>query len=173
MGIFSPVSFCGVTPGIGTGKVKALSPNHRFVIAFHSPVGVAETGLLKRLSEKGAAKLAHGVARGTFSGPVCAEDSRNCRQFKRFHKNCRQVFLRCRLYGGAGSLALTILCPNSLVSGKITGNFQDFSPPETALFLSNLQIPGEKHFSAENPSREFSGTYQGTWFRCAGNLVAG
>ena len=26
------------------------------------------------------------------------------------------------LYGGAGSLALTILCPNSLLTGNLTGN---------------------------------------------------
>ncbi len=33
-------------------EVKSLSPNHRFVIALHSPEGVDETGLLECPAEK-------------------------------------------------------------------------------------------------------------------------
>ena len=39
-------------------EVKALSPHHRFVIALHSPGGVAETGLRVCPPEKNARKLA-------------------------------------------------------------------------------------------------------------------
>jgi hypothetical protein len=41
-----------------------------FVIALHSPNGVAETELRICLPEKKAAKLASGVQRDTFSGAV-------------------------------------------------------------------------------------------------------
>jgi hypothetical protein len=40
------------------------------VIAFHSPKGVVETGLLICLPEKKAAKLASDIEEDTFSGPV-------------------------------------------------------------------------------------------------------
>jgi hypothetical protein len=39
-------------------KVKSCSPNHRFVIALHSPSGIDETGLPHCPSEKTARKLA-------------------------------------------------------------------------------------------------------------------
>ena len=51
-------------------EVKALSPDHRFVIALHSPDGVAETGLRECPPEKNARKLARDVQRATFSGAV-------------------------------------------------------------------------------------------------------
>jgi hypothetical protein len=51
-------------------KVKSLSPNHRFVIALHSPDGVVETGLLVCPAEKKAVKLDCGVRWDTFAGPV-------------------------------------------------------------------------------------------------------
>ena len=57
----------------GTGacdKVKSLSPNHRFVIASHSPDGVVETGLLLCPPEKKVRKLVREVQWDTFSGPV-------------------------------------------------------------------------------------------------------
>jgi hypothetical protein len=45
-------------------------PHHRFVIALHSPSGVAETGLRVCPPEKNARKLARDVRRATFSGAV-------------------------------------------------------------------------------------------------------
>ena len=51
-------------------KAKAPSPNYRFVIALHSPEGVAETGLCVWPPEKNARKLARWVRRDTFSGAV-------------------------------------------------------------------------------------------------------
>jgi hypothetical protein len=54
----------------GTRAVKVLSPHHRFVIALHSPGGVAETGLRVCPAEKNARKLARDVRTATFSGAV-------------------------------------------------------------------------------------------------------
>jgi len=51
-------------------EVKALSPHHRFVIALHSPGGVAETGLRVCPPEKNVRKLAREVRLATFSGAV-------------------------------------------------------------------------------------------------------
>lgn len=51
-------------------KSRALSPHHRFMIAFHSPDGVYEAGLLGCPPEKKAAKPACVVEQVTFSGPV-------------------------------------------------------------------------------------------------------
>ena len=48
------------------GSVKSLSPNHRLVIALHSPGGVVETGLPMCPPEKKARKLAWGSEAGHF-----------------------------------------------------------------------------------------------------------
>lgn len=47
-------------------KVKSRSPDHRFVIALHSPSGIDESGLSHCPLEKTARKLASGYDR-TFS----------------------------------------------------------------------------------------------------------
>jgi hypothetical protein len=60
----------GKTAFPNASEVKALSPHHRFLIALHSPDGVAETGLRVCPPEKNARKLARGVRRHTFSGAV-------------------------------------------------------------------------------------------------------
>jgi hypothetical protein len=49
------------------------SPHHRFVIALHSPGGVAETGLRVCPPEKNARKLARDVRRAIFSGAAKGE----------------------------------------------------------------------------------------------------
>jgi len=53
-------------------ETKALSPHHRFVIALHSPDGVAETGLCVCRPEKNAENLAAGfdetLSPGQFEG---------------------------------------------------------------------------------------------------------
>jgi hypothetical protein len=51
-------------------KVKPLSPNHRFMIAMHSPRCMAETGLPRCPAEKKVRKCAGGAERGPFSGAV-------------------------------------------------------------------------------------------------------
>jgi hypothetical protein len=49
----------------------------------------------------------------------------NWRAFRDDFKEPQADFFAARLRGGAGSLALTLLCPNSLLTGKITGNFRE------------------------------------------------
>jgi hypothetical protein len=51
-------------------KSSALSLHHRIVIAFPSPRGAVETGLLICPAEKKAAMLASAVEKDTFSSPV-------------------------------------------------------------------------------------------------------
>ena len=51
-------------------KLQTLSPHHRFVIAWHPPKGVAETGLRICPAEKKGAKARSRVESDTFSGPV-------------------------------------------------------------------------------------------------------
>jgi hypothetical protein len=46
--------------------------------------------------------------------------------FLHYAEQSRRLSLHCRLYGGAGSLALTFLLPNSLLTGNLTGNFEKF-----------------------------------------------
>jgi hypothetical protein len=80
----------------------------------------------------------------------------------------RAFSLQSRLAGGAGSLALTFLCPNSLLTGNLTGNFGNFSASETALLVSKPNISEGKHVSRRNASREFSERYQGFRFSYQG-----
>jgi hypothetical protein len=61
---------CFLSDVANIGKVKGLSPNHRFVIAFHSPGGVDETGLPQCPSEKNPRKLAREIQSDIFSGPI-------------------------------------------------------------------------------------------------------
>jgi hypothetical protein len=70
-----PADCRGKTAFPNAYEVKALSPHHRFVIALHSPDGVAETGLCVWPPEKSARKLARGLD-GTlspvrFEGKTC------------------------------------------------------------------------------------------------------
>src|SRR5580700_5891601 len=60
-----------------SAKVKSFARHDRFVIALHSPIGAAETGLPVCPSEKMAAKPAFGVQRDTFSSPVSKRKSQN------------------------------------------------------------------------------------------------
>jgi hypothetical protein len=65
-------------------EVKSFAPCDRFVIAFHSPSGLVETGLRICPPEKMAERFANGVQRDIFSGPVSRQESRNCGIFERF-----------------------------------------------------------------------------------------
>jgi hypothetical protein len=72
-----------------------------FVIALHSPDGVVETGLRVCPPEKSAGKLARGVKRDTFSGPVSEQKLGNCGDFARFSEQGSRISLQPRLCGGA------------------------------------------------------------------------
>jgi hypothetical protein len=84
--------------------VKSPSPRHLFLIALHSPGGVAETGLLICPLEKKARNLACGVKSVTFSGPLRRQLSRNSGVFPRFLEQSWQISLRFRLRGGEGGI---------------------------------------------------------------------
>jgi len=71
-----------------------------FVIVFHSPHGVVETGLRVCPAEKKAAKPPCAVRWDTFSGPVQKQKLRNCGDFQRFSGECSRVSLQLRLRGG-------------------------------------------------------------------------
>jgi hypothetical protein len=64
--------------------VKSPSPEHRFVIALHSPERLIETGLRICPPEKMAAMLACQLQPDTFSGPVSERELRNPGVFLRF-----------------------------------------------------------------------------------------
>src|ERR1017187_1464657 len=53
---------------------------------------------------------------------------RNCAHFLQFPEQSRRISLHFRLYGGAGSLTLTFLCPNSLLTREFNRNFENFGP---------------------------------------------
>jgi hypothetical protein len=98
--------------------VKSLSPHRRIVIAFRSPKGVFETGLLGWLPERMAAKPAGSIEQDTFSGPVSEQELRNCAHFLQFPEPSCRISLHCRLCGGAGSLAPNCSPPKFPKQGK-------------------------------------------------------
>ena len=51
-------------------ELRVLSPDHRFLIAMHSPDAVVKTGLPVRRPEKVIVRALNGVLDDTFSGPV-------------------------------------------------------------------------------------------------------
>jgi hypothetical protein len=66
------------------GSQGRLSPPDRFVIAFHSPAVIFETGLLGCPSEKKATNRPSSNHYDIFSGPVRKQQSRNCAHFPQF-----------------------------------------------------------------------------------------
>jgi hypothetical protein len=60
----------------------------------------------------------------TFSSPVVSENPQSCGDLLLFSGQSRQISPHFRLYGGARSLALTLLQEVSLLTGKNTGNLR-------------------------------------------------
>ena len=71
------------------------------------------------------------------------EVSRNTGIIRVFRREASGISLQPRLRGGARSLALTLLRPNALLTGKITGNFKILLS-EIALLFSKPHILQEK-----------------------------
>ena len=107
----------------------------RFVIALHSPDGALEPDCSGAFQRKRQQHLPAEPSEDTFSGPVSGQEVKNCGDFPRLSGERRWISLQTRLRGGGGSLALTFLCPNSLLTGNLTGNFEYSGPPK-AHFLS-------------------------------------
>ena len=74
------------------------------------------------------------------------------------------VSLQFRLAGGAGSLALTFLCPNSLLTGNLTGNLANSGALKPHFLSLSCTFQKETSGSGISPSREFAGMYQGIGF---------
>ena len=104
-------------------KVKSPSRIDRFRIAFRSPRPMQQTGPPIRRLEK-IKDMRAGNCRLPFSAVQFEmRKSRIGGLFGQFSEKARQIPLQDRLCGGAGSLALTLLRPNSLVTGKNNREF--------------------------------------------------
>jgi hypothetical protein len=146
-------------------QVKSLSPHHRFVIALHSPVKVTETGLRICRPEKGRqinAFRSRAVRSLQFTLLTKYCGIRAC--FAYFAAKSGAVSLQFRLAGGAGSLALTFLCPNSLLTGNLTGNRANSGALKPHFLSLSCTFQKETSGSGISPSREFAGMYQGIGF---------
>src|ERR1017187_4109735 len=64
---------------------------------------------------------------------VSTGNTQNCGHFTRFLGEGRRVSLLLRLDGGGWSLLRTLLRPNSLLTGKNTGNFANVGRPNVAV----------------------------------------
>src|SRR5438093_4025694 len=81
--------------------------------------------------------------------------------FSCFSRTTAGFSLRSRLCGGAGSLALTVLCPNCLLTGNLTGNLANSGALKPHFLSLSCTFQKETSGSAISPSREFAGMYQG------------
>ncbi|MGH9545620.1 MAG: hypothetical protein ACRD23_10435 [Terriglobales bacterium] len=78
--------------------------------------------------------------------------------FADFGSNAADFLCPVRLCGGEGSLALTVLRRNSLLTGNLTGNFGISGLPKAALLISKPHISGEKQtFDAQIRAGNFQG----------------
>lgn len=102
-----------------SGSDIPLSPieNDRFVIAFLSLLESSKSDCPCALQRKGLRSCPFGSCEDPFSSPVSWQLSRKSGVFRRFRQQYRGLSPQTRLRGGAGSLALTFLCPNSLLTG--------------------------------------------------------
>ena len=89
------------------------------MIAFHSPDGAHETGLLRCLTEKKAETPADGTQRGTFSGPVLKQELRNYRRFPTNFKAIEADFLLVERVEIELSLELLELIKARTCAGRI------------------------------------------------------
>jgi len=98
--------------------------NPRLVIALHSPDAHFETGLRICLTEKrpDSDRIECRTVRSLQSDLFA--NYRKYGHISRISMEEPQIFSRLR--GGGRSLALTFLPPNSLLTGKITGNLRNF-----------------------------------------------
>ena len=69
-----------------------LSPDHRFVIAMHSPDGVVETGLPVRRPEKVSVRALSSVLSDTFSSPVRERKRAKLRRFRAISRVMQAAF---------------------------------------------------------------------------------
>ena len=98
------------------------------------------------------------TSEGTFSLiRFACKKSRIGGDLAQFRVDNMQISLHCRLCGGGGSLALTFLCPNSLLTGKITGNSRDSGPPRAHCFSLTSTFPRRYSVRAKNRAGNFQG----------------
>ncbi len=117
-------------------KVKSLWANGRFVIALHSPCGLPETAMRLYHPEKSRdldAIYCRVVRSLQFD--LSRKNREKWASFAYFGVRIGRLSLQSRLRGGARSLALNLLRRNSLLTGKITGNSQDFTVENRASLL--------------------------------------
>ena len=105
--------------GSRASNVKLPSPHHRFLIALHSPDGVAETGLLGCAPEKKAAKLDYSIEHKPFSGPVLGQELQDCAHFLQFPEQSTRISLHFRLYGGESGIRSSVFCHNYFVFNEM------------------------------------------------------
>jgi hypothetical protein len=104
-------------------EVNSLCTNPRLLIALHSPYALLETGLRMCPPEKSRDSDALHCRVVRSLQFMLLSNNREIRAFSAYFGGKKANFLcSFRLRGGARSLALTFLRPNSLLTGKITGN---------------------------------------------------
>jgi len=100
-----------------------------------------------------------------FNGTAISCDlQRNAAEFLYFAAKSGAVSLQFRLAGGAGSLALTVLCPNSLLTGNLTGESCNSGTLKSHFLSLSYTVQKRNKRSGISPSREFAGMYQGIRF---------
>jgi hypothetical protein len=77
--------------------------------------------------------------------------------FARISTNYGKSSHQSRLRGGAGSLALIFLCPNSLLTGNLTGNFEDFGLPKSHFLSLSCTFQRRNSFQAKIRAGNFQG----------------
>src|SRR5271155_3075830 len=117
-------------------KVNPRWLDCRLVIALHSPNASLETGLRMYPPEKSpdSDPLRCRAVRSLQSG-LCANNREIRACFAYFGVKGGGLSLQLRLAGGARSLELTLLHPNSLLTGKNTGDLRDFALENALIFL--------------------------------------
>ena len=108
----------------------------RLLIALHSPAVLRETGLSMCPPEKSQlGDRVHWWAVRSLQSGLSRKNREIRAYFAYFGGNEGGISLQSRLRGGGRSLALTFLRPNSLLTGKITGNLRDFDLQNRTLVL--------------------------------------
>jgi hypothetical protein len=133
---------------------RTASPNHRFVIALHSPEEVFETGLVGCPPEKSAAKCTGAIEHATFSVPPLIGKVEELRLFRAISRAIRTDFsaLRTAWRRGRDSnppVRFWHAKPRHIRKLQIANPYQRISrqPPRESFAISPVSI--RRPFAAE------------------------
>jgi hypothetical protein len=119
----------------GADEVNSLGPNPWLVIALHSPYAFVETGLRMCLPEKSQENTAFTAEQSVLCSPAGPGTIAKYGHYSRISAQSERNFCAVQTAWRSAQSGANSSPPNSLLTGKITGNLLDFDPKNCTTIL--------------------------------------